>query len=125
RPHAARAPAARGHRRRVPPEARRAEGPGLDLRRRRPAAGSVGGPAACRAGSLFRACRAVCLGGCVRFRTGDRVAVRSREEILATLDRSGEIDCMPFMAEMLQYCGREFAVGAVAHKTCDTINKTG
>lgn len=61
----------------------------------------------------------------MRFRTGDRVVVRSREEILATLDRSGEIECMPFMAEMLEYCGREFAVGAVAHKTCDTINKTG
>lgn len=61
----------------------------------------------------------------MRFRTGDRVVVRSREAILATLDRSGEIGSMPFMAEMLQFCGREFIVGAVAHKTCDTINKTG
>lgn len=56
---------------------------------------------------------------------GDRVEVRGREEILATLDSSGAIDGMPFMPEMLAFCGRQFTVAAVAHKTCDTANRTG
>lgn len=58
-------------------------------------------------------------------RTGDRVRVRTKEEILATLDAQGTVDGMPFMPEMLQYCGRELAVASVAHKTCDTANRTG
>lgn len=56
---------------------------------------------------------------------GDWVVVRSWEEIVATLDRSGELDNLPFMAEMLQHCGKRLRVSAVAHKTCDTIDKTG
>ncbi len=56
---------------------------------------------------------------------GDLVEVRSREEILATLDEAGCIDRMPFMPEMLKYCGRRFRVSAVAHKTCDSAHKTG
>jgi hypothetical protein len=60
-----------------------------------------------------------------RFRTGDLVQVRSKEEILATLDQRGCIDGMPFMPEMLQYCGKRFRVSAVAHKTCDTVRRTG
>ena len=59
-----------------------------------------------------------------RYRTGDVVEVRSKEEILATLDQHGSVDGMPFMPEMLQYCGRRFRVGAVAHKTCDTARQT-
>ena len=59
------------------------------------------------------------------FRTGDRVRVRSKEEILATLDADGCIDGMPFMPEMLQFCGQEVPVSSVAHKTCDTANRTG
>jgi hypothetical protein len=59
-----------------------------------------------------------------RYRTGDVVEVRSKEEILATLDQHGSMDGMPFMPEMLQYCGRRFCVGAVAHKTCDTARQT-
>jgi hypothetical protein len=60
-----------------------------------------------------------------KFKAGERVVVRSREEILATLDADGCLDKQPFMPEMLQYCGREFRVAAVAHKTCDTVTKTG
>jgi hypothetical protein len=41
---------------------------------------------------------------------GDWVEVRSKEEILATLDSNGWLDGMPFMPEMLQYCGRKFQV---------------
>jgi hypothetical protein len=58
------------------------------------------------------------------YRTGDVVEVRSKEEILATLDQRGCVDGMPFMPEMLQYCGQRFRVGAVAHKTCDTARQT-
>jgi hypothetical protein len=59
-----------------------------------------------------------------RYRTGDLVEVRSKEEILATLNDDGRIAGMPFMPEMLQFCGRQFRVGAVAHKTCETAKRT-
>jgi hypothetical protein len=54
-------------------------------------------------------------------RAGDWVEVRSREEILATLDKEGLRDKLPFMPEMLQHCGRRYRVFKSAHKTCDTI----
>ena len=59
------------------------------------------------------------------FRAGDRVRVKSREAILATLDERGEIDKMPFMPEMLQYCGQDFRVYKRSDKTCDTAQFTG
>jgi hypothetical protein len=59
-----------------------------------------------------------------QFRTRDIVEVRSKEEILATLDEHGCMDGMPFMPEMLQFCGQRFRVSAVAHKTCDTVRQT-
>ena len=43
-----------------------------------------------------------------RFRAGDRVLVRSPEEILATLDADGTLDGLPFMPEMLDWCGKPF-----------------
>jgi hypothetical protein len=58
-----------------------------------------------------------------RFRAGDLVEVRSKEEILATLDENGCVGGMPFMPEMLQFCGERIRVGAVAHKSCDTIKQ--
>jgi hypothetical protein len=60
-----------------------------------------------------------------RYRAGDWVEVRSAEEILATLDDMGTLDNLPFMPEMLRNCGQRLQVAASAHKTCDTINKTG
>ena len=42
-----------------------------------------------------------------RYRTGDLVEVRSKEEILATLDQHGSVDGMPFMPEILQYWDRK------------------
>src|SRR5262249_49778156 len=60
-----------------------------------------------------------------KLKAGERVRVRSKQEILATLDRDGTLGGMPFMPEMLDFCGTEFAVAAVAHKTCDTACKTG
>jgi hypothetical protein len=50
---------------------------------------------------------------------GDWVEVKSKDEILATLDHEGNLDGMPFMPEMLKYCGRRFRVYKRAHKTCD------
>src|SRR5882762_8094878 len=58
-------------------------------------------------------------------RKGDLVEVRSKEEVLSTLDNDGLLDGLPFMPEMLTYCGQRYRVGAVAHKTCDTVGKTG
>ncbi len=54
-------------------------------------------------------------------KVGDVVQVRSRAEILATLDDHGQLDGMPFMPEMLKFCGRQFKVLKVAHKACDTV----
>jgi hypothetical protein len=58
-------------------------------------------------------------------KAGEWVRVRSKEEILATLDARSRLDGMPFQPEMLAYCGKLYRVGKVAHKTCDTVNKTG
>jgi hypothetical protein len=54
-------------------------------------------------------------------RAGDLVEVRRAEEILATLDQHGALDGLPFMPEMLDFCGRQFPVFRRADKTCDTI----
>ena len=56
-----------------------------------------------------------------RLRTGDWVEVRSKDEILRSLDKQGRLDGMPFMPQMFQYCGQRFKVYLRAHKTCDTI----
>ncbi|MFD4183423.1 hypothetical protein [Rhodococcus sp. NPDC058514] len=58
-------------------------------------------------------------------RVGDLVEVRSAEEILATLDKRGELENLPFMPEMLEFCGRRLTVHKVAHKLCDTIGGSG
>ena len=50
---------------------------------------------------------------------GEWVQVRTKEEILSTLDANGRLDELPFMPEMLQYCGTKMQVGKRAHKTCD------
>src|ERR1700693_6307128 len=52
---------------------------------------------------------------------GDWVEVRSKDEILRTLDKNGRLDEMPFMPQMFQYCGKQFKVLKRAHKTCDPI----
>ena len=55
-------------------------------------------------------------------RAGDVVRVRSKDEILATLDADGRLAGHPFMPEMLQFAGRELPIYKIAHKTCDTVN---
>jgi hypothetical protein len=54
------------------------------------------------------------------FKAGDWVEVRSKEEVLRSLDKHGRLDGLPFMPQMFQYCGRKFKVYKRAHKTCDT-----
>jgi hypothetical protein len=58
-------------------------------------------------------------------RAGDWVEVRSKEEILRTLDRAGRLEDLPFMPQMFNYCGQRFRVYKRAHKTCDTVNQSG
>jgi hypothetical protein len=56
-----------------------------------------------------------------KLKAGDWVEVRSKDEILRTLDSDGCLDGMPFMPEMFAFCGKHFQVYKRAHKTCDTI----
>jgi hypothetical protein len=56
---------------------------------------------------------------------GDLIEVKSPAEILATLDEHGALAGLPFMPEMVAYCGRRFKVEARAEKVCDTIHYTG
>jgi hypothetical protein len=53
-----------------------------------------------------------------RLRPGDLVQVRSAAEILATLDSQGTLDQLPFMPEMVDYCGQRLRVAKRAVKTC-------
>jgi hypothetical protein len=55
------------------------------------------------------------------YKAGDLIEVRSKEEILATLDEKAEINGLPFMPEMFEYCGKQFRIYKRAHKTCDTV----
>lgn len=57
----------------------------------------------------------------LNLKAGDWVEVRSQEEILATLDETGRLGNLPFMPEMLRFCGRQFRVSKRADKTCDNI----
>jgi hypothetical protein len=52
------------------------------------------------------------------FKTGDQVTVRSPGEILATLGPDGTLDGLPFMPEMLDWCGKAFRVLRRVEKTC-------
>ena len=59
-------------------------------------------------------------------RAGDWVVVRSKEEILSTLDSHGRIDGLIFQPEMFAYCGKRLRVAKTAHKTCDSsVHRTG
>lgn len=53
-----------------------------------------------------------------RLRVGDEVRVRTPQEILATLENDGTLDSLPFMPEMVDWCGKTFRVQRRAEKTC-------
>ena len=58
-------------------------------------------------------------------RAGDWIEVRGKDEILKTLDKQGRLEGLPFMPQMFSFCGRRFQVFKRAHKTCDTVDRTG
>jgi len=58
-------------------------------------------------------------------RAGDWVEVRSKDEILRTLDKGGCMEGLPFSPQMFSYCGQRFRVYKSAHKTCDTVSGSG
>lgn len=61
----------------------------------------------------------------LQLRRGDRVRLKSAEDIAATLDAEGRTDALPFMTELWGFAGRELTVAARADKTCDTVDMTG
>src|SRR6476661_6912717 len=60
----------------------------------------------------------------LNLRVGEWVEIRSKSEILSTLDKQSQFDGLPFMPEMFSFCGRRFPVYKRAHKTCDTVFPT-
>lgn len=52
------------------------------------------------------------------YRPGQTVWVRGMKDILQTLDSEGKLDGLPFMPEMLPYCGRSFRVSCRPNRTC-------
>ena len=68
-----------------------------------------------------RAEKAISSRRALNLKAGEWVEVRSQAEILATLDERGCLENLPFMPEMLQYCGKRFRVFKRADKTCQYI----
>jgi hypothetical protein len=52
------------------------------------------------------------------YRPGQTVWVRGLKEVLSTLDNDGKLDGLPFMPEMLGFCGRPFRVICRPNRTC-------
>jgi hypothetical protein len=57
----------------------------------------------------------------LNLRAGEWVEIRSKYEILSTLDKQSQFDGLPFMPEMFAFCGMRLRVYKRAHKTCDTV----
>jgi hypothetical protein len=53
-----------------------------------------------------------------KLRRGDLVEVKAPGEILETLDTDSALNNLPFMPEMIQYCGKRFLVSGRALTTC-------
>jgi hypothetical protein len=53
-----------------------------------------------------------------RLHPGDLVEVKSAGEILQTLDQDGALGRLPFMPEMIEFCGKTFRVARRVVKTC-------
>ena len=58
-------------------------------------------------------------------KAGEWVEVRSKAEVLATLDKNGRLEELPFMPQMMQYFSKKLRVHKRAHKLCDTAYGTG
>ena len=53
-----------------------------------------------------------------RFKAGDWVQVKTWEEIARTLDANGTTDGLPFMPEMVEFCGGRYQVRRYAEQSC-------
>jgi hypothetical protein len=53
-----------------------------------------------------------------KLRPGDLVEVKAPDEILKTLDTDGTLDHLPFMPEMVEFCGQRFRISKRVLKTC-------
>jgi hypothetical protein len=51
-------------------------------------------------------------------RPGDLVEVKCPSEILQTLDADGTLDQLPFMPEMMEFCGKRFKISRRVVKVC-------
>jgi hypothetical protein len=60
-----------------------------------------------------------------RLRSGDVVEVLPCRQILETLDENGQLDNMPFMPEMIKYCGQRFIVSKRVNYVCVEGNGIG
>jgi len=61
----------------------------------------------------------------IDLRPGDLVEVKTPREILNTLDPAGTVEQLPFMREMVEYCGQRFRVSRRAVKICASGMKGG
>ena len=61
----------------------------------------------------------------LNLRSGDLVEVRSPGEILQTLDGDGALTRLPFMPEMVDFCGKRFRVSKRVVKTCFYGTRSG
>ena len=57
------------------------------------------------------------------YRVGQTVWVLGLKDILKTLDNDGKLDGLPFMPEMIPYCGRSFRISTLPNRTC--VEATG
>ena len=53
-----------------------------------------------------------------RFRVGDRVQVASAEVVLSTLDANCRFEGLPFMPQMVPFCGQELTVTRWVNNVC-------
>ena len=56
-----------------------------------------------------------------RFKAGDVVEVLPWNELINTLDDAGALEGLPFMPEMLPYCGKKLTITKRLERTCEDI----
>ena len=61
----------------------------------------------------------------LNLKAGEWVEVRSRPEILSTLDKNGRMEELPFMPQMLEFCGQKLQVHKHVHKLCGVDRPAG
>jgi len=52
------------------------------------------------------------------FKPNQTVWIRNVEDILATLDSHDKLDGLPFIPEMIKFCGKSFRISRIANRTC-------